>query len=290
MPSDPLLPFHYVTNKNRWVSDRARCWKELGYQYDILVPQAGVTEGSPQYFADLRTTVNELYPPPSTILKSVPGYLDSNDKYSDYIINVVYDRYALNGLAYGILFFIGPPPNDLRGFSTSKNFVGMVFTFSSPTENADGTPKCGNCAVQSKAKVLSKAQIPQTISLVAKVTGYQRAHYGDGTGAPDVPQLPIPAVGALAPENVEALLKDHTHGLSWEFVALGEDRVDKAGFPNTQIAVLHGEGNHTAQTDPRAASGKAFRRYKVLKGAVSDRRLGLGHPESGPDLIVDDEE
>ena len=54
--------------------------------------------------------------------------------------------------------------------------------------------------------------------------------------------------------------------------------------------MLHGEGNRTAQIDPMAASGKAFRGYKVLKEAVSNQYLGLGHPDSGPDLIVDDPE
>lgn len=268
----------------------ARYWKKLGYQYDILVPQAGVVEGSPQYLTELRTTVNELYPPPSTFLKQVPGYLDSNDKYSDYIINVVYDRYALKGLAYSILFFIGAPPKDLHAFRASKNFVGMVFTFSSPTENADGTPKCGNCVAQSEAKVLSKAQIPLTIPLVAKVAESQRADFGDGAGAPDVPQAPIPGVEDLKPEVVEALLRDEAEGLSWVFVALGGDQVDKAQFPDTQVAVLHGQGCRTAELDATATSGKAFRGYKVLKNAVSNQPLGLGHPDSGPDMIVDDEE
>ena len=263
------------------------------------MPQAGVVEGSSQYLAELRTTVNKLYPPPSTILKDVPGYLDSNDKYSDYIINVVYDRYALKGHAYSILFFIGPPPGDLRAFRTSKNFVGMIFTFSSPTENADGSPKCGNCAAQSEAKVLSKAQIPLTIPLVAKVTEFQGAHFEGGAGAPDVPQLPlIPGIEELKPKAVEQLLRDETEGLSWEFVALGGDVVDKAEFPNTRIAVLHGKGSLPAQTDPEAESCKAFRGYKVLKKAVSNQPLGvgyrgnqwfgLGHPDSGPDMIVDD--
>ena len=222
----------------------ARYWKKLGYQYDILVPQAGVIEGSPQYLADLRTTVNDLYPPPRNFLTNVSGYLDSNDKYSDYIINVVYDRYALKGLAYSILFFVGAPPDDLRAFRASKNFVGMVFKFSSPTEYADGTPKCGNYAAQSKAKVLSKAQIPLTIPLVTKAAEIHRAHFDAGAGAPDVPQLPIPAFpGELKPKFVEQLLRDETEGLSWEFVALGGTVVGKAEFPNTQVAVLHGEGN-----------------------------------------------
>ena len=106
-----------------------------------------------------------------------------------------------------------------------------------------------------------------------------------------MPQLPIPGIGLgeeLKPSLVEALLRDETEGLSWEFVALGGDRVDKTEFPNTQVAVLHGEGSFAAQNDPRAASGKAFGGYKVLRGAVSNQFLGLGHPDSGPDMIVDD--
>ena len=216
--------------------------------------------------------------------------MDSEGKYSDYIINVVYDRYALKGLAYSILFFIGAPPDDLRNFRTSENFVGLVSTFSSPTENADGTPKCGNCAAQSKAKVLSKAQIPLTIPLVSKISGWQKSSAGGYAGAPGLPQLPLPVVGDLKPHHVEALLRDEAEGLSWQFVALGGDLVDRSEFPNTQIAVLHGEGSHRAQNDPEAASGKAFGSYKVLREAVNNQPLGLGHPDSGPDKIVDDTE
>ncbi|KAL2038420.1 hypothetical protein N7G274_008759 [Stereocaulon virgatum] len=56
LPSDPLLPFHTDTEKHPWSSDRARSWIKLGYQYDDLVPQHGVTEGSPQYLNDLPET------------------------------------------------------------------------------------------------------------------------------------------------------------------------------------------------------------------------------------------
>ena len=106
-----------------------------------------------------------------------------------------------------------------------------------------------------------------------------------------MPLLPIPGFkGGHEPKLIEQLPWDETEGLSWDFVALDETVVDKTEFSNTQVAVLHGEGNRTAQIDPMAASGKAFRGYKVLKDAVSNQYLGLGHPDSGPDLIVDDPE
>ena len=106
-----------------------QCWKALHYQYDDLVPLSGLQEGSEQYYQELRTRINTLYPDTSSILKEVLSY---QDQFNDYIINVVYDRYALDGLAYSILFFISKPPKALSSYRQSRNFIGEIYTFSSP--------------------------------------------------------------------------------------------------------------------------------------------------------------
>ena len=168
LPSDPLLPFHYDTDKHLWTSDRARSWKDLGYQYDDLVPKSHTPEGSDKYLKDLREHINELYPGASSCIQETPWYSlpDESFDFNDYIINVVYDRYALKGRAYTIPFFIGEPPEPLSNYRGSESFMGAVYTFSAPVIGEDGSVACDNCAQQSSRGVLSKAQIPITIPLI----------------------------------------------------------------------------------------------------------------------------
>ena len=280
LPSDPLLPFHYDTEKHLWSSDRARCWKELGYQYDDLVPQPNTPEDSPKYLEDLRKHIKELYPSTSSIVQGTPGYTLPNEKFNDYIINVIYDRYALKGRAYAILFFIGKPPERLSSYRESENFVGAVYTFSAPVIGEDGSTACDNCAQQSSQGVLSKAQIPITVPLLAAAPLHAPIHAGDP------PQVPIPGIGlgALDPRPVESILHDPVEGLQWKFVALGGTEIEAEKFPNTEIAVLHGYGSHPVEDDQMPE----YHKYKILKRAVKNRYLGFGHDDTQLKIIRDD--
>ena len=111
-----LLPFHYDTGKHTWCSDRARSWETLNYQHDDLVPQPNTPEDSPKYLEGLLQHIKELHPSTSSIIQRTAGYALPDEKFHDYIINVIYDRYALNCRAYAILFFIGKPPKALSSY------------------------------------------------------------------------------------------------------------------------------------------------------------------------------
>jgi tyrosinase len=268
-PTSPLLPFHYDTNKSPWSSDRCRDWTVLNYNYDDLVPKPDALnpDGSinqTRYLQDLRAHINDLYPGTSDAIKATPGYTLEGGKFNDYIINVIYDRYALNGRAYTILFFIGDPPKALSGYRQSDSFVGLVYTFSAPIEITNGSTACGNCAQQQSDKVLSKAQIPITLPLLAK------ANPPPGLG-----------LGALDPGPVEEILRQK---LTWEFVELGGRRRSASDFPNTEIAVLHGQGSHATERGQLAT----YEGYKKLLGATQDKPLGSGNPDTQVNLIRDD--
>ena len=274
LPSDPLLPFHHDTEKHLWSSDKARRWKELGYQYDDLVPRHGVIEGSPQYLNDLRKHINELYPSTSKLVQSTPGYTSPEETFHDYLINVVYDRYALKGRAYAILFFIGEPPEHLSSYRESQNFVGAVYTFSAPVRGEDGSVACDNCAQQSSQGVLSRAQIPITIPLIvgaAPVGGPQSEQ------TPTIPTQPTPGY-ALEPEAVAEVLRV---GLDWRFVALGGTEIEKEKFKTFEVAVYHGRGTHPSTADELPTYGG----YEKLRKATETKYQGSGNPDGPPSLM-----
>ena len=243
----------------------------------------GYLDGSDEHLNELRDHINEIYRSTSSIVRKVPGCtLPGTDDFHDYTINVVYDRYALGGLAYSILFFIGEPPENLSTYRQSDNFLGAVYTFSNPINNADGSVACENCAQQSSAKVLSKAQIPITLPLLSKA-----AIRLDGPPGEQVPLPPLPdlGLGGLEPETVEKVLSDPVEGLRVVFVALGGDRaLDKSLFPSTDFAVMHGTGTHVTE----AGMLSSFRGYKALRGATEHQYLGLGHDDGTLHLIRDD--
>jgi len=126
--------------------------------------------------------------------------------------------------------------------------------------------------------VLSKAHIPITLRLLAKA----RPQSEPAGGAAQAP-LGIPGVGlgALDPELVEEILEQQ---LKWVFVEIGGRRHDPTDFPDTEIAVLHGQGQH--------ASGPhhlpTYAGYKKLERATRGKRTGSRHPETRLGLIRDD--
>ena len=269
-----------------WDSNRGRDWTTLNYQYDELVPQPGVSVGSPEYIANLRSNLNTLYPPVHEKALLFRGFTRANGEFDDYIINVIYDRYALGGLAYSILFFVGKPPQALSSYQRSPNFVGSISTFSASIEGPNGGIACPNCAQQAKDKVFSKAQIPITLQLLQKAEVQQPVPGPDG----DSPQLLIPGggYGNLTPGTVEKILQHPTEGLSWIFVAIGGEVINASHFPNTEVVVLSGTGRPFNTPSVIEGDTSAFNGYTVLEKATSNQPLGLGHSDTRLQLIKDD--
>lgn len=149
-------------------------------------------EPTPEFQALLQQHINELYPSTSSIAAPT-GYTLANDTFYDYVINVVYNRYALNGRAYSILFYIGEPTKDFSASKSNPNFVGAIYTFSAPLVSASGRITCNNCGRQQAAKALLKAPIPLTLPLIRKATPIS-ADYST------IPAIPL---GPLKPDEVE---------------------------------------------------------------------------------------
>ena len=251
-----------------------RDWTGLQYQYDDLVRQIPGVKDGVTYLDNLRAHLRTLYPSTSEIIKQ-QGM--EGEKFNDYIINIVYDRYALKGRAYAILFFIGKPPEALAQYYSSNNFVGAVYTFSAPVETRDGSTACQSCANQMSDTVLSKAQIPITLAIHAKARQAQ-------VGGPPEAGIPLLQPGPLDRHMVERFLRDEREGLQWKFVEIGGAERDAADFPKTEIAVLQGKGFHARGREylPR------YGRYRPMTKATDNQYLGYGHPRTLTRLIVDD--
>lgn len=282
-PKADLRPFHYDENANLWTSNMCRDWTTLRYQYDDLVPKTGAkksdgTLDQEKYLKDLREHIDDLYPPTSKRVKNVPGYV-SNNKFDDYVINVIYDRYALDGHAYAILFFLGDAPEELSSYREDKNFVGLVYTFSAPIVDGEG---CANCAQQQADKILSKAQVPLTLPLLAKLSQQTPV------GSAPTPGMPSIEVGNYDQKTVELILKK---SLNWKFVQLGGKEIPAKDFPNTEIAVLRGEGSTPDHAGFTHGDGDRplFSGYQKLELATQDNVAGFAHPGTTLSLIHDDD-
>ncbi|KAJ2985275.1 hypothetical protein NUW58_g5624 [Xylaria curta] len=142
-PTASLEPFNW------------RCW---GYGYDI-VKKPGTNENRGKN--KIKKLVMELYGSPPCPL---------SDRGIDYVINVVYDRYALEGCAYTIYFFLSKTQKLTR-----ENCVGSVYTFSSRIPETPNATGCSACQEQKNNGVLSAAHVPITHCLSAC---YLRANSG----------------------------------------------------------------------------------------------------------------
>lgn len=148
---EPLKPFHVsYTPGDFWDSNRVRNPDALNYTYDYvneMTDEFGdiIPEKSNLY-------INKRYGPDKKDFEVVAPQFDP-------VINIIYDRYALNGAPYFLLFFLGQPNSQVH-WRKQDCLIGNVFTFSARFSEEEIT--CTNCYKQKQKHILSRAQIPMT--------------------------------------------------------------------------------------------------------------------------------
>jgi len=249
---DPLPPFHRLDSDTGKVeyfnSNDTQDWTNYGYQYDILARKESNSntdseESDQEYINRLTTYISHAYPKNtgSVLLRDKGNLFSHNDiknsadgghEYDDYLIDVLYDRYALGGDPYTIHFFIGAGAGgaleatntDVVSAATAKlqevngsvsafikhpswRHVGSVFNFSTPLNNladdeetASEVPTCPNCAKQHDEGVLSTAMVPLTIALYHAAADQE-----------------IGGLNSLGPDDVASYLANQ---LSWVAVSV----------------------------------------------------------------------
>ncbi|OJD29174.1 tyrosinase central domain containing protein [Diplodia corticola] len=151
-----LVPFHRSGRRNDFFnSDGLRRPDSLHYTFDDM---ESIVDSDGEICKEyLNKHINTLYGP-------VPSAFNDPRKDVDPVINIIYDRYALDGLQYALHFFLGRVDRNIP-YQHQRNLVGSVYTFTFPFAGPNGTTRCPNCRQQAKAGVLSHAQIPLTRSV-----------------------------------------------------------------------------------------------------------------------------
>lgn len=182
-----------------------REWWRYGYDYDVLAPQPGETRDSPAYLVRIKQYVETTYASTGRVLLRDEGALfkekTQDSPFHDYIIDVLYDRYALGGAPYTIHFYFGPPVSSLGAavsvaeLRADRKYIGSVFNFSTPLRVGEsGRGSCDNCKKQRDGGALSTASIPLTVSLYQLAIDKEVADIND-----------------IHAETVEEYLKKHLH-------------------------------------------------------------------------------
>nr|RBQ94040.1 hypothetical protein FVER53263_03534 [Fusarium verticillioides] len=269
--TDPLEPFHRKDNdleKEVWTAQACRDWTELNYQYDDIAEVAERTIQKHGRFIpgefqrELRSHIDTIYPgtghliesmdKSSTVFDEIRSY-PGQKGWKDYIVNVVYDRYALDGLSYTIQFFLGGPPGKGTSFE-KRSYIGHVYSFGGRQSSSGGS--CNNCKKQAAAQVLSCAQVPLTIHLLH--------HIRDK----------IPDHSIENPDEIEDYLRLH---LQWRVVKYGGEVISEEAwkdFSRLQISVLRGVGRIRSDKAQSAGSLSSLYSDYVPLPEITDGKPG----------------
>ncbi|KAG5815232.1 hypothetical protein H9Q74_002925 [Fusarium xylarioides] len=225
-----------------------------------------------EFQTELRSHIDAIYPGTGHLIESmkssdsIPDALQPcqghKGSWNDYIVNVVYARYALDGLSYTIQFFIGRPPGEETTSFEKHNYVSHVYSFGGRQSTSEGS--CRNCKRQAAAQVLSCAQVPLTIHILH--------HIKD-----DIPDHSIEDY-----DEIEEYLRLH---LRWRVVKYGGEVVSKEGFKKNfsklQISVLRGTGQIKPGNAQSAGSvSSLFSDYVPLPEITDGKPGGLQHDKA----------
>lgn len=178
--------------------------------------------------------------------------------YPDYLINIIYDRYALGGSPYNIHFFIGDVTDaeisgDASAFEHPRH-VGSVYTFGRAFSEGD-IDRCENCFQKAQARILSTAQVPLTIPLV---------HHAEDQRNDDIWHIDH--------HSVERYLTRH---LSWKAVSVAGNVIPFEDIPRTRILALKGRAHHPPQPERMSR----YYDYKPMSYVTHGKPCGASHHE-----------
>ncbi|KAI5865367.1 Di-copper centre-containing protein [Durotheca rogersii] len=270
-PTDPLRPFHKGDGAY-WTSSDVREPTALGYTYPGLERWRYTTNGvydKQKHLRALKKTLNANYngdwsAAQKSRLTADPGQLDGPRLASlrdlpgtpddlithDYVVNVIYEKFALNGNKFTIHIFIGKVP-EAPPYGPQAALVGQVSNFSTePGGIGASRAGCANCRAQQADRSESTGRVVLTNALITRWKN-QIVHEGGRAG---------PAVlGGMTPDHVVAFLRAH---LDWRVTSLGAP-VD---LPSLRVSVAVGRADHYADRTKMSRYHSYRAAYEVTQG------------------------
>ncbi|KAK4694655.1 hypothetical protein P7C71_g2972, partial [Lecanoromycetidae sp. Uapishka_2] len=235
---DPIFWLHHS-----WTSELTRSWTDYGYQYDDLSfpPNPDGTSAAQTSLEELRKSINKRYG--VTRRRVLDAQQDIAGLKNDYIVNIVYDRFAFNGSPYTIHLFLGQPE------SNKAIHLGSVYNFNSRALAESGA--CANCEEQRTTQVLSKASVPITTALLKQAQNEENREYG-----------------SLHGDSTENYLEKH---LTWRVTTPSGPVSAETHIPGLKVFAMKGLADHF-QDDTKLSQ---FHSYKRIKNATKDKVNGL---------------
>ncbi|KAL2070465.1 hypothetical protein VTL71DRAFT_13491 [Oculimacula yallundae] len=174
---------------------------------------------------------------------------------NDYIVNVLYDRFALEGYPYIIRIFLGDVPEGTSFyFADTPTQVGCVYNFSAPAEfRGDGPEGCANCHSQKQDNELSTGQVILTDYLVEHIT---KSIQDRGL-----------TLQSLSREDVVEYLKKNLH---WRISDNDDNLILKENMPSLKISVAMGRATHCLAASVPSRYGE----YETLWEVTENRLAG----------------
>ncbi|KAF4457681.1 Di-copper centre-containing protein [Fusarium austroafricanum] len=182
----------------------------------------------------------------------------------DYIVDIVYEKFALGGLPYSIHVFVGKPGEVPYLFNAADPPVGEIVSFSGPKELEGTDGGCGNCRSQAEDHTKSSGRIVLTNALITRWKNKIQHTPNDPNG----PRV----LESMKPKDVVKFLK---HNLHWRVTSLGQE-VELDKLPSLKIALAVGKADHFVDKTKLS-------KYYGYKGAheVTQGRPGGAGPEDG---------
>ncbi|CZS88976.1 uncharacterized protein RAG0_00474 [Rhynchosporium agropyri] len=174
---------------------------------------------------------------------------------NDYIVNVLFDRFALEGYPYVVRIFLGDVPEGPSFyFEDTPTQVGCVYNFSAPAEfRGDGPEGCANCHRQKQDHELSTGQVILTDYLVEHIT---KSIQDRGL-----------TLQSLSRADVVAYLKTNLH---WRISDIDDNVILKENMPSLKISVAMGRATHFLAASVPSRYGD----YEVLWEVTESRLAG----------------
>ncbi|KZS92316.1 hypothetical protein SISNIDRAFT_467154 [Sistotremastrum niveocremeum HHB9708] len=256
-PKWGLAPFHVNAHGQYFNSDDIRDWQKYGYSYPELQPWLekywpNGQFSQPLYTASIRAAVNNLYSNSRSVLLDSTSGSDVQTSQHDYVVNVIYKKFALGGDAFKVHIYVGKDKE-----------VGTVYNFSARPEETGGPEGCGNCRSQQEDETLATGQVHVTVPLL------------------DAVQNSSIALSSLHPDHVEEYLKKHLH---WKVTKLYGEEVPLDSIPSLKVSLAVGTGDHykdetqlSNKQTIAAGVGTGDSEIRIALQVVFESRVKLGY-------------